>query len=234
MGNNVSRVNEQAAAWISLVLLALLLAMLAGYANRPEFRYIVEAADPQPAPPPVVAAMEDPKGHAEQYRKRLVDERFEQALMMYHAKRYDYAIKALDRVIELAPNMAEAYLNKGYALLGLELYREANDYFNIAIDMRPYLANAYWGLALAAEKMDELDVALGAMRTYIHLSPPNDPLLRKARSALWEWESALKRGPLPEAEQEWIDRRSKEWVDRNGPEADNGVDDRSEGEIELR
>ncbi len=232
MAYETKRVNETATGWVSVGLLAILLAMLAGYAHRPEFQYVAKPAHVPPAVD-VVAAAKDPQGHARQYTKRLVDERFEQALMMYHAKRYDYAIKALDRVIELAPNMAEAYLNKGYALLGLERYQEANKYFNIATEMRPYLANAYWGLALAAEKLGELDAALGAMRTYIHLSPPNDPLLRKARSALWEWESALKRGPLPEAEQAWIDRRSKEWVERNGPEADNAVEPQS-GEIDVR
>ncbi len=233
MVDGLNRADEQLAGWVSVLLLALLVAMLAGYANRPEFRYIAQA-DELVETAPEVAVEEDPEAHVLQHTKRIVDERFEQALMMYHAKRYEYAIKALDRVIELAPNMAEAYLNKGYALLSLERYDEAQHYFNIATEMRPYLANAYWGLALTAEQMGELEVALGAMRTYIHLSPPNDPLLRKARSALWEWESSLKRGPLPEAEQEWIDRRSKEWVERNGPEADNGGAAAVMGDIEIR
>ena len=35
--------------------------------------------------------------------------------------------------------------------------------------------------------------AVGAMRTYVHLTKPNDPYLRKAQAALWEWEAALAR-----------------------------------------
>ncbi len=220
---------EQVAGWVGVALLAILLAMAFGYAQRPQFQY-----QPPPAlvPDPVIDAATDPRGHMKQFIKKEIDERFEQAIMMYHAKRYEFAITALDRVIKLAPNMAEAYVNKGFALMGLELYEEAIKYFNIATTMRPYLANAYWGLATASEQVGDLEVALGAMRTYIHLSPPNDPLLRKARSALWEWDSALKRGPLPEAEKEWIERRTRQWIDRNGPEADNSPEAEAE-EIPL-
>lgn len=218
MSRRYDQVLEQLSGWVSLVLLAILLALLAGFAQRPEFQYRPPL---QSESNPLIDAAVDPKGHMKQFIKKEIDERFEQAIMMYHAKRYEFAITALDRVIQLAPNMAEAYVNKGFALMGLERYEEAIKYFNIATTKRPYLANAYWGLATASEQIGDLEVALGAMRTYIHLSPPNDPLLRKARSALWEWNSALKRGPLPEAEKEWIERRTKEWVDRNGPEADN-------------
>ena len=83
--------------------------------------------------------------------------------------------------------------------------------------MRPEQANAYWGLAVALEKLGDLHVALGAMRTYIHLSPADDPYVRRARSALWEWDDAIARGPLPEAEQKWLEEKQQEWVDRNNP-----------------
>jgi len=117
--------------------------------------------------------------------------------------------------------MPEAHVNMGFALIGKENYKAAADFFSSAIELRPYQANAYWGLAISLEQLGDLEGALGAMRTFIHLSPPNDPFVRKARSALWEWESTLKRGPLPEEEKEWIERNSKAWVERNGPEADS-------------
>ncbi len=216
---SVDPAQERLAGLISVVLVAVLVALVAGFSQRPEFQY--QRPQPQVVQEQGVDPAADPAGHAREYIKRQVDERFQQAIMMYHAKRYEFALKALDRVIELAPNMAEAYVNKGYALMGLGRNEEALRQFHIATEMRPYLANAYWGMAMASEHLGDLEGALGAMRTYIHLSPPNDPLLRKARAALWEWESSLKRGPLPEAEQEWIERRSREWTERNGPEADN-------------
>lgn len=205
---------ERAARGMVLLLLAAMVAMVAGFAQRPQFAY------QRPQGEQFADAAADPKGHSQQYRMKQIDERFQQAIAMLHAKQYDFAIKALHRVIELAPQMPEAYVNMGFALIGKENYKAAADFFNSAIELRPYQANAYWGLAISLEQLGDLEGALGAMRTFIHLSPPNDPFVRKARSALWEWESTLKRGPLPENEKEWIERRTKEMEEINGPEAD--------------
>jgi len=205
---------DRTASTTILLLLAVMMAMVAGFAQRPQFTY------QHPSAEKFADAASDPKAHAQQYRLKELDERFQQAVAMLHAKQYDFAIKALHRVIELAPKMPEAYVNMGFALIGKENYKAAADFFNGAIEIKPYQANAYWGLAISLEQLGDLEGALGAMRTFIHLSPPNDPFVRKARSALWEWESTLKRGPLPENEKEWIERNSKEWVERNGPEAD--------------
>lgn len=141
--------------------------------------------------------------------------RFQQAVMMLHAKEYEHAITALHRVIQLAPRMPEAFVNMGYALLGLERYRAAGDFFMLATDLNPYQANAYWGLAVALENSNDLEGAVGAMRTFIHLTEEDDPFLRRARSALWEWESTIARGPLPEHEKEFIERGMRQWQEKN-------------------
>ncbi|HEC19929.1 MAG TPA: tetratricopeptide repeat protein [Gammaproteobacteria bacterium] len=122
-----------------------------------------------------------------------VMERFQQAVALLHAKRYDYAITALDAVLEMAPNMPEAYVNMGYAFLGLEEYGPARGAFEKAIDLKVDQVNAYYGLAEAFEGLKDYEAALGAMRSYIHLSKPDDPYLAKARAALWEWEAQLGR-----------------------------------------
>lgn len=205
---------ERSASLLALMLLAIMVAMATGFSQRAHFAFKRSGGEQ------IADAATDPKGHSDQYRLKQIDERFQQAIAMLHAKQYDFAIKALHRVIELAPQMPEAYVNMGFALIGKENYKAAADFFNSAIELRPYQANAYWGLAISLEQLGDLEGALGAMRTFIHLSPPNDPFVRKARSALWEWESTLKRGPLPENEQEWIQQRSQEMVERNGPEAD--------------
>lgn len=218
---------EKTTTIISVMLVLVMLAMMSGFANRAQFAY----QPPVSKTEALIDAKVDPRGHAKQFRLNQIDERFQQALAMLHAKQYDFAIKALHRVIELEPRMPEAYVNMGFALVGKEDFKAAADFFNAAIELKPYQANAYWGLAISMEQLGDLEVALGAMRTFIHLSPPNDPFLRKARSALWEWESTLKRGPLPEAEQEWIKRRAQEWQERNSLDADApAAEDRS---IEL-
>jgi tetratricopeptide (TPR) repeat protein len=80
----------------------------------------------------------------------------------------------------------------GFALAGLGRSREAFDFFESATVLRPGQANAYYGMALALEAQGDLRGALGAMRTYVHLTDAADPHRRRAESALWEWEEQLK------------------------------------------
>jgi hypothetical protein len=47
-------------------------------------------------------------------------------------------------------------------------------------------------LAVALEGLKDIPGALGAMRSYVHLSKNDDPYLRKANAAIWEWEESLK------------------------------------------
>lgn len=121
--------------------------------------------------------------------------RFEQGVALLHAKQYEYAVTAMERVIALAPKLPEAYVNLGFALLGLNHFEQAGESFNRATLLKVDQTNAYWGLALAMEGLKDYEGALGAMRAYIHLSTPEDPFLPRARAALWEWEAQLGRIP---------------------------------------
>ncbi len=132
--------------------------------------------------------------HAVQARKQEIDLRFEQAVVMLHAKRYDHAVAALHRLLELAPGMPEAHVNMGYALLGAGNASAARDFFASAVDLRPQQPNAYYGMAVALEALGDLPGAIGAMRTFVHLSPASDPHVRKAGAALWEWEAKRAEG----------------------------------------
>ncbi len=160
----------------------------------------------------------------EEKRMAEITTRFEQAVVMLHAKQYEHAATALHRVMTLAPRIPEVYVNMGYAKLGQELPNEALIFFETATQLKPEQANAYWGMAVALESSGDLAGALGAMRTFLHLSSGNDNFARRARSALWEWEEALARGPLPEAEKEFLERGALQWESRNTPrdDADSG------------
>lgn len=153
-------------------------------------------------------------------RDKEIKVRFQEAVAMLHAKRYRFALPPLQRLLELDPKMPEAYVNTGFALLGLKRYKRAEVFFQKAIDLKPYQDNAYWGLAVSLENQNDLRGALGAMRTYIHLAQPNDPYVRRARSAIWEWQYHLKRGPLPDSEKAWLKRGGQQWDDRNSPKRD--------------
>jgi len=131
-----------------------------------------------------------PLAHQKEAKAREVERRFNQAVVMLHAKQYEHALTALHRVLELAPAMPEAHVNMGYTLLGLKRFATARDFFSGAIELRPMQANAYYGLALALDAQNDRLGARGAMRSFVHLARPDDPFLRKARSALWEWQSS--------------------------------------------
>ena len=122
-----------------------------------------------------------------------VDRRFKEAVVMLHAKRYENAIKSLHRVLEINPNMPEAYANMGFALLGLEDYRVARDFFEGAIELRTTQTNAYFGLGEALIGLNDLEGALGAMRTYVHLVKPDDPFAAKATARIDELNAQLGR-----------------------------------------
>lgn len=156
------------------------------------------------APPP--DPRRDPAGHSLEKRRAEIKARFDQAVVMLHARQYEHAATALHRVLELDPVLPEAHVNMGYAMIGLKRHKVAQDFFLAAIELRPMQANAYYGLAEALEGLGEIEGAIGAMRTYVHLAPPDDPFVRKAEAALWEWQG---RRPAPGKQGPGVEKGAK-------------------------
>ena len=129
--------------------------------------------------------------HAREKIESEIKQRFQQGVASLNARQYDQALTAFHRVLELAPDMPEAHANTGFALIGMERYAAARDFFEGAIALRKNQVNAYYGLAESLEGLNDLPGALGAMRTYLHLAPADDPYRRKAESAVWEWEAKV-------------------------------------------
>ena len=126
--------------------------------------------------------------HAQKKGSAEIQQRFEQGVMMLHARRYDDAVTAFHRVLRLDPDMPEANVNIGYALLGLERYTAARDFFESAIELRKDQINAYYGLAEALEGLHDLPGAIGAMRTYQHLAPAEDAYRQSAEAMIKTWQ----------------------------------------------
>ena len=142
----------------------------------------LQAIDALHAPEPVAAAPALP--HGAEIRRL-----FDAAVVMMHAKRHEEAAIALHRVLAYAPQMPEAHVNMGFAMLGLARLKEAREFFEGAMALAPTQANAYYGLALVHEAQGDLASATGAMRSYLHLARGERPEhLARARAALWEWE----------------------------------------------
>lgn len=118
-------------------------------------------------------------------------QRFDAAVQLLQAGQHAQAVQAWHQVLVMAPRLVEAHVNMGYALLGLGRVAEARAFFDSATALQPEQANAYYGLALAWEAAGDLPMAMGAMRSYLHLARHERPEhLRRARAALWEWEQA--------------------------------------------
>lgn len=127
--------------------------------------------------------------HATDPIRQEIHQRFQQGVIMLHAKQHEHAMTAFHRVLELDPAMPEAHVNMGFALIGLERYSAARDFFESALALHKGQLNAYYGLAVALDGLRDRPGAIGAMRTFVHLSGSTDPYVRKAHAALWEWEA---------------------------------------------
>lgn len=134
---------------------------------------------------------------AREQRLAEIDQRFQQGVVMLHAKQYDHALTAFHRVLELAPQMPEAYVNAGFALLGKGEFKAAADFFDEATTLNSGQINAYYGLAMALDGLGERRAAVEAMQAYLHRAPPGDPYRARAEAAVWEWTSALQQAPTP-------------------------------------
>lgn len=119
-----------------------------------------------------------------------VQTRFEQGVAMLHMRQYEYALTAFHQVLALSPELPEAHVNMGFALIGLQQWKHAHDFFQSAIELRKDQINAYYGLAITLDALGDRAGAMGAMQTYLHRAPADDPFRARAESALWEWRTA--------------------------------------------
>ena len=123
--------------------------------------------------------------------RRLLHQQFQQAVALLQHGEFDFAVQGFHEVLKAAPDMPEAHVNMGYALLGLEEFGAAQSFFDTASNLRPAQANAYYGMAIAHEGLGELPQAIAAMQAYAHVAAQDDPHRRRAEAAIWEWEAEL-------------------------------------------
>ena len=59
----------------------------------------------------------------------LLHQQFQQAVALLQHGEFDYAVQGFHAVLKVAPDMPEAHVNMGYALLGLEQFEAAREFF---------------------------------------------------------------------------------------------------------
>lgn len=112
---------------------------------------------------------------------------FDRAVRLLHEGKNKEALIAWRKVLKLAPNLPEAHVDMGFTLLSLGRPEEARVFFNSAIMLRAGQANAYYGLALALNRLHDPRGAIRAMRDYLGHTDPDDRYAEKARLLIQIW-----------------------------------------------
>lgn len=92
-------------------------------------------------------------------------------LALYNKGKYDDAIKAFDKAIELNPQLADAWNNKGVSLKAQNKYDEAIVASDKAIELNPRLAKAWFNKGLALGYQGKYDEAIQAYNRSIEIDP---------------------------------------------------------------
>lgn len=156
------------------------------------------AAAPRPENVPETASAQTGGNPAAEQAMKEINALLRSAEKSIREKRYDEAIATLNRAGPMNPEHAPTYLTMGHALAGKRNYALARRYYEAAINFDPLYADAYFAHAAASEQLGELETALGGMRSFLHTVKNPDPYrlqVAQARSAIWEWEAQLGRGP---------------------------------------
>lgn len=129
--------------------------------------------------------------HVEAKRAEEARVRFEQGVAMMQMRQFDFAVQAFHRVLELNPQLPEAHVNMGFALYEKGDFAGAQRFFESATALNKNQVNAYYGLAIAAFAQKNNAVAVGAMRAWLHLTPPDDPFRAKGEAKFDEMQKAF-------------------------------------------
>ena len=96
---------------------------------------------------------------------------YRRGIILVNQKRYEQAITAFDKGIELNPTCAQAYYNRGSAYLRTGELDKAITDFNQAIGLDPQNAQAYGNRGIAYDSKGELDKAITDFSQAIRLDP---------------------------------------------------------------
>ncbi len=109
-------------------------------------------------------------------------------------KRYEEAIEAYEKAIELDPKDAYAWVNKGFALDELKRYEEAIEAYEKAIELDPKNDFSWVSKGISLWQLKRYEEAIEAYEKAIELNPKNDfPWVNKgiSLSELTRYEEAI-------------------------------------------
>jgi tetratricopeptide (TPR) repeat protein len=133
-------------------------------------------------PPLPKSLSEDEKETLEDYGRRIeilesfglpltYDDYMSRATDLYYKRAYEVALIALNKAIELKPDLADAWSNKGVTLGKLDRKEEALAAYEKAIELKPDLADAWSNKGVTLDDLDRKEEALAAYEKAIELKP---------------------------------------------------------------
>ncbi|HBE19530.1 MAG TPA: protein kinase [Cyanobacteria bacterium UBA11149] len=102
---------------------------------------------------------------------------------LFELKRYQDALDAYNRALELKPEYTEALAGQGDALLQLNRSQEAIEAYEKAIQLQPDYATAWKGRGIALDKLQKYEEAINALDEVLKLTPE-------------DWETWTNRGEI--------------------------------------
>jgi tetratricopeptide (TPR) repeat protein len=99
---------------------------------------------------------------------------FNRGVGLYHKEKYEEALKAFEKAIELNPDKESAWNNKGATLSKLERYDEALKAHEKAIELNPNHIMALSNKGIALSNLERYDEALKAFEKAIELNPDDE------------------------------------------------------------
>lgn len=90
---------------------------------------------------------------------------------LYNLNRYDEALVAYNRAINLQPDYAEAWKDKGKALSELKKYQEAQEAYDKAIQLKPEYLEAWTGRGYALDELQQHQEAIASFEKALKIQP---------------------------------------------------------------
>lgn len=104
-------------------------------------------------------------------------------IIFMRMEQYSKAIDNYERALELNPDLAEAKINMGAALIGLRRYASAINYLEEGLASDTFSAHvAYYNLGIAHERLGDYVGARGHYLSATNIVPEWPPALRKLES----------------------------------------------------
>jgi len=123
----------------------------------------------------------------------------------YNAKEYQKALTDYDRAIQLDPQDADAYYNRGLVYYNLKEYQKAIADYDRALQLNPQHVGAYYNRGLVYDDLKEYQKAISDYDRVIQLAPQDADTynnrgnayreLKEYQKAISDYDRALQRAP---------------------------------------